>query len=765
MSALENTSEPTPVERNIRRAREAVALRPAGHPDHARAYIALSNTLYDILSGDEYSHLLDEAITVERKVLAFGSTQYRERAVSCMQLALYLTMRYEDTSDEALVDEAIAFQREALDLCPSGHPEHALSCGNLAHCLNLRYERTNEMALLTEATALEREAASLRPAGHPDHTLSCRNLGLYLNEGYKRTGDAGVLDEAIALQQEVLASSPDMHSDRATGCADLAFSLGLLYERTGEASLLDQAIALEREALVLRPSGDEMRAVSCGNLANSLTKRYEQAGDVILLDEVVILEREALSLRPLGHPDRGLSCGSLAAALYLYHKQTGKLAQLEEAITLEREALALSPKEYIGRAMACTSLAASLMSRYNETREMDGLDEAITLLREALDLRPSGHPARPMTCLNLAISLKWRYEQAHEDALLDEALVITRESVMSASPRTAWRSLSILCRLHLQSDTPHFSISTALEHLCRIPRADIDDVRGFIDCIVDDLELLWSFHDAWTPDIPSSMVLVYSSLIDKLPRMAGFALDTSTQLSALKATGSVGSDACVAAVMAGRPGEAIELLDHVHGIIWSQALHLRDPQLGDLPKNLAVKLETLVRAFAVPQVISAAENAGPTHGYLTSQDLRREQNSRLQALLSEVRAMPGLERFMLSSTFNDLRKVASQHPVVILVAARGSRYALIISDPAQAGPHALPLDITQDRLLSLRETANRAGLRDGAGAQDNEASERLGIYKPSAGPKKVSAFAVLSEIWARVVKPVIEHLQLQVSLY
>jgi hypothetical protein len=146
-----------------------------------------------------------------------------------------------------------------------------------------------------------------------------------------------------------------------------------------------------------------------------------------------------------------------------------------------------------------------------------------------------------------------------------------------------------------------------------------------------------------TVDVPSLMTSVYSNLIDQLPRIAGFSLNPSSQLSVLQALDCIGSDACVAALLAGRFAQAVELLDHAHGTIWAQALRQRSPQLKDIPEHLAVELQTLLRAIATPAAPVMAQSSGPAHSYFTAQDIRHEQTSCIQAILREVRAMPGLE--------------------------------------------------------------------------------------------------------------------------
>jgi tetratricopeptide (TPR) repeat protein len=750
--------------------REALSLRPEGHPHHASScgnlatYLKLS---YE-QTGDDTA--VDEAIALERKALMLSPHgPHSERFMLCENLALSLSLRYQKTGDASLLDEAIALEQEALALCGTGHPNRALSYSNLSAYLMLRYKRDGDVALLGEAVTLEHAALALRPDGHPLRASSCGNLALYLSLQYQQTGELALLDKAITLDREVLTLCPERSPGRATACGNLASCLRLLYQQAGSEALLNEAIALEREALALRPNNHLDRARSCGNIALYLTLRYQQTGHVSLLEEAITWEREAISLRGVGHPDRAMSCGNLAQYARLYYERTGNNESLDEAIRLEREAFALRPHRHPNRAMSCGNLALSLGLSYKNTGHVTLLDEAIELEREALVLRPSGHPERALTCSNLAIYLQESYTETRNGALLEEALELLKESISSSPPSATWCPQINLSRLHLRREIPFFSVSAALDCMQKISDILVDNIHGFTRNMSGALELLWSCRDAWADDVPSSLACVYSRLIDRLPSLAGHALDAPSQLSALGFVGSVGSDACISALLGQRPAQAVELLDRARGVMWAQALRLRDPQLEDIPEDLAHELERLLCAVNVraegdtggPQLDFTQENR-----HLTSLDIRHQQNSRIQAIFREVRAVPGLERFMLGSTFEQLRETARAHPVVVLVAARGYAYALIMISSAQAEPHALPLSITSARLSSLRDNARRAGLRDAqiTPEDDWEEDARIGMYKSSTGSKtNTDPLTVLLDIWVQVVKPVIDHLQLQVS--
>jgi hypothetical protein len=741
---------------------EALALRPAGHALRPSSCSNLANALRARYEMTGSSDLLDKTITLHREALALRPAGHPDRSISCNNLASALQARYDVTGSSDVLNETITLHREALALRPAGHSDRPSSYNNLAAALHTRYEVTGGSDLLDEIITLHRKALDLRPAGHPDRSISCNNLANALQTRYMVTGSSDLLDETIALHREALVLRPAGHPHRSMSCNNLAATLQTRYEVTGGSDLLDEAITLQREVLALHPAGHLHRATSCSNLAAALQTRYEMTGSSDLLDETIALHREALALRPAGHPDRSMSCNNLANALHTRYKVIGSSDLLDEAITLWRKALHLCPAGHPDHAMSCSNLAAALQERYRVTGSSDLLNESIMLDREALALRPTGHPDRASSCHSVADHLLQRFKNTQDVTVIEEALVLARESAASWSPSSSWRALSVLCRIHLESDSPHFAISTATQYLSQSSALYPDNTALFLAVMQASLSLLWVRHRDWTADVAVVLLNVYSNLVDRLSRMTGFALDATSQLEGLKSARSFGSDACMAALLSGRSSQAIEQIDHAHGVIWAQALHQRDPQLQDLPKSLASELETLLRAVSVPTSKVAPIPSDPATRHLSPDDVRHQQNSRIQTILTEVRAMPGLERFMLGRTYAQLRETAREHPVVVLASAHGFVYALIIRNSVQEHPDEIRLKVSSDHLARLRRTATQAGLRARHVMRDVEVeSDRQ--MRP--GRFKDTALGTLAELWNEIVKPVLEHLQLMVRIW
>jgi tetratricopeptide (TPR) repeat protein len=736
----------------IQLEREALALRPPGHPKRADTCVNLAVSLRARCKECGDLSLLDEAIQLEREALDLEPPGHPNRALSCASLAVTLRTRYEQGGDLGLLDEAIQLQREALALRPPGHPDRALICANLADSLRMRYKQCGDLSLLDEAIQLEREALALLPPGHPNRAAICANLGSSLHARYQQCGDISLLDEAIQLEGEALTLRPPGHPDRALSCANLADSLRARYKQCGDLRLLDEAIQLEREALDLEPQGHPNRVHTCGNLSISLTMRYEQCGDLGLLDEAIHLTREAVALRPPGHPDQAFRCDNLAAALHTRYEQGGDLGLLDEAIQLDREALALRPPGHPNRASSCVNLGWSLQARYKVCGDPGLLDEAIQFDREALALQSPGYPHRSLMCRNLSISLIDYYRHTKNTALLDEAIETCGRTLEQGTSMDDWRSFDCLASVYIIPDTSHFSLASALRYLDLSFGSECDNVHDFIRETSLNLSNLWNTSSVWASDTPLQLCNMYAQLIDRLPLAAGFVLDNPSRLLTLKSSRRIGTEACVVAILANQPSQAIELLDRAHGIVWAQALHQRDPQMEGAPPGLVAELADHLRAIAAPT---------PTPLDQSHQEGRHKRNTRIQAILRAIRAAPGSERFMLGNTYATIREVARKHPVVVLVAGRGHAFALIMSSAAQDQPHALRLEITSDELLALRVSAEAAGLRSKADMRDCESGTRI-RYQKTETDDNHKPHLVLREIWRKVIQPVLRYLQLEV---
>jgi CHAT domain-containing protein/tetratricopeptide (TPR) repeat protein len=713
--------------------REALGLRPQGHPDRSSS---LNNLAVDLSS--RYKQLgamvdLDEAIVLAREALGLFPQGHPSRSSSLNNLAVHLSSRYKQLGAMVDLDEAIVLAREALGLFPQGHPSRSSSLNNLAVHLSSRYKQLGAMVDLDEAIVLDREALGLRPQGHPARSMSLSNLAVDLSIRYEQLGAMVDLDEAIVLAREALGLRPQGHPARSMSLSNLAARLSTRYEQLGAMVDLDEAIVLGREALSLCPQGHPDRSLSLNNLAVHLSSRYKQLGAMVDLDEAIVLDREALGLRPQGHPSRSGSLNNLAVHLSSRYKQLGAMVDLDEAIVLAREALGLHPQGHPSRSGSLNNLAADLSTRYEQLGAMVDLDEAIVLDREALGLRPQGHPDRSSSLNNLAVHLSSRYKQLGAMVDLDEAIVLDRDALGLRPQGHPDRSESLDNLAHhlrnrfTRSNQLHdkeelFSLYAQLVHVAQIvSSSDLSAAKSWI-------RVAEHFQHP-------TILLAYDTSLRLLIRHVATIPSLPQHLVILKdLTSSLAVDAFSACLRNRVPAHAVELLEQGRGVFWSQLTRLSSPlhdvgvssPAGELLAEEFTRLALLIR--------NALDSPGADqHERLCG------LNIQMQTIVTNIRELPGLSRFLLPSLFPDLQRAASEGPVIIVNASQYSCDALVVF--LDRDPVHIPLRITREGVRDLSTELQTLTVR----------ATRADVTKELA--------CFLRQLWDQIVSPIVDCLR------
>ena len=676
---------------------------------------------------------INEAIDLDREALELCPPGHPMRSFSLSSLAIHLNDRYDQLGATRDLDEAIALDREALNLCPQGHPERSSSLNNLAVDLLSRYKQFGAMEDLDEAIVLVRDALDLSPQGHPNRSVFLNNLAANLSSRYKQLGAMEDLDEAIVLVREALDPLPQGHSDRPNTLNTLAVNLSARYEQLGTMEDLDEAIVLDREALELLPQGHPDRSMFLNNLAVDLASRYKQLGAMEDLDEAIVLDREALELRQHGHPLRSRSLSNLAVDLSSRYKQLGSMQDLDDAIILDREALDLRPKGHPNRATSLNNLAAHLFSRYEKIAAMQDLDEAIVLVREALDLCPQGHPDRSMSLNNLAVYLSFRHKRLGEMGDLDEAIVLGRESLDLRPQGHPYRSTSLsnlATRLSirftqskkLQDKEELFSLYAQLVHVSQIVSSnDLSAARAWSDAaeafkhptilLAYDMSLrLLIQHLATLPSLPQHLVILKNL------------------------TSSLAVDAFSACLRKRAPARAVELLEQGRGVFWGQLTRLHSPLDDVIGSGRAGKMLADEFTRLALHIRNALNSPGADqHERLC------HLNFEMRRVVTNIRELPGLSRFLLPLLFSDLQRAASGGPVVIVNASKYSCDALIVF--LDRDPVHIPLQITQKEVRELSKELHTLTVR----ATRDDVTRELAFF--------------LRNLWDRIVSPIVDCLR------
>ena len=714
--------------------REALTLCPQGHPHRSASLSNLAVRLSIRFNQLGEMEDLAEAIVLGREALALRPQGHPGRSTSLGNLANHLSARYDQLGAMEDLAEAIALDREALALRPQGHPGRSASLSNLANQLSKRYHQLGAMEDIAEAIVFGREALALRPQGHPDRSASLNNIAINLSTRYKQLGEMKDLAEAIVFGREALALRPQGHPGRSVSLSNLAVDLSTRYKQLGEMKDLAEAIVLDREALALRPQGHPDRSASLSNLVNRLSARYDQLGAMEDLAEAIVLGREGLALRPQGHPGRSVLLSNLANQHSTRYHQLGAMEDLNEAIVFNREALALCPQGQPDRSASLSNLAVDLFTRYDQLGAMEDLTEAILLGREALALRPQGHPDRSASLNNLAVNLSTRYKQLGEMKDIAEAIVLGREALVLRPQGHPDRSGSLhnlatcLCDRFTRSKRLRDKVElfSLYEQLVQVPQSvssnDLSAAKSWIRVAED-------FHHPTTLlayETSLRLLIQHLAVLPSLPQHLAIVKDLTSSLAV---------DAFSACLRNSSPTRAVELLEQGRGVFWSLLSRLHSPLDDVIACSPAGK--TFADEFARLALLirNALKSPGPDqHEQLCG------LNVELQRVVTNIRRLPGLSRFLLSPLFSDLRCAASRGPVIIVSASKYSCDALIVF--LKRDPVHIPLQVTQEDVRRLSTELQFLTVR----AKEENVTKEHALFS--------------RKLWTQVVSPIVDCLQM-----
>ncbi|KAF9063099.1 CHAT domain-containing protein [Rhodocollybia butyracea] len=339
---------------------------------------------------EQTGHLgyLNKGIQLNREALLLRPVGHPHRVSSLNDLSVCLSYHFQYTGRPEDLDEPIQLDREALLLHPEGHPDHGFSLNNLSVDLLGRFEQTGHLEDLDESIQLNRKALLLRPVGHPSRGASLNNLSMGLSSRFQQTGRLEDLNESIQLNRDTLLLCPVGHPDRGSSLNNLGVGLGICFKHTGLEDL-DESIQLNREALLLHPVGHRDRHSSLNNLSVGLHDRFGQTGHLEDLNESIQLARDALLLRPVGHPARGSSLNNLSVRVRIRCRQTGHEEDLTEFLSAVKEAAEDICSPVSDRLMAVQNWVLFTQPHHDLARSnLDAYITGLSLISLSLSMTP-----------------------------------------------------------------------------------------------------------------------------------------------------------------------------------------------------------------------------------------------------------------------------------------------------------------------------------------------------------------------------------------
>jgi len=748
----EQTGDVAVLTKAVEAAREVAAAHPPGHPSHAAVLSDLGTVLRRAFYWTGDTAALAEAVDVGRQAVAATRAGDPNLAGRLSNLGNSLLGLYRETGQAAALGEAIAAGHRAVAVSPADDPHRPMFLSNLADSVLARGDKAD----IEEAVTAARDAASATPAGHPRQAAIEGNLAVALAAQSGLSGDASVLAEAVRAGRRAVAATPASDLERAKRLSNLGVMLQELHRRTGEAALLTEAIAVGRDAVTVTPADRPDRAEYLSNLANSLRELAAETGAAAAADEAVDVARQAATAVGDDHPDRPSLLVNLTIALRDQFERTADVTALSEAVTVARLAVRIGPADGTIRMAALAALSGVLLRIYERTGDEAVLEESVQAAREALALVPVGHPDRAGRLSNLGGVLQVLFEHARDTVVLEEAVDTGRQAVAALPAdhpsRAAYLSNLGASLLALHRETGQTGALAGAE-------------RSFIEAGQHDaapVSVRIGAYRAATalPDRPGrqpdEMLTAAEAAVALLPLAAARTLDRADREHAVSQAPGLASRAAAAAVAAGRPDRAVELLEQARGVLVADTLDARSdlarlreqaPQLATELSELHARLEFLDIDRADTDIDTASPD-DPWRRARDRADVRRRAHAEWEALTEQIRTLDGFSDFLRAPGAAQLAAQAQGGPIVFVYAAPTRCDALILTTgdpPVQAIELATLTEVDARRQVNRLLAARRTMTSADAGLDDLQAAQE-------------EMLGVLSWAWDAIAEPVLNVL-------
>lgn len=686
------TGDLTVLEEAVQAARDAATMTAERDPDRVIYLNNYGSYLRRLAKHAGDAAALEEAARILRSALDAMPSGDPGRAATLNNLGNVLQNLYEGTGNGGALREAIEVAREAADITPPGHPYRAPCLHGLVNALQLEYERSGDLSLLAEEAQWAQEALHELPASHPHRAMFLSSLSSSRQALAERTGDAPSLDEAVRGYRAALEATPARHPDRPKLLNNLGTALLAVFQRTGELALLQEAVQAGRDSLAATPQDHPDRAAVLTNLGNALHYLYYRTGDSAVLEGAVRTAREAVAATPVGHADQAGHLSNLGTALQVMFERTGQPAAIDEAVQACRAAVAAAPADAPLRATYLNNLGGALRLYHGLTRDPAVLEETVRTARAAVGVTPVGHPEYAGNLSNLSGALHYSYLQTGNAVTLAEAVTVGRQAagVLPATNKNRAEVLSNLADV-LRAEYERSGNAAVLVEMARCFQLAAGDTTAAAPVRFEAYRSLARLPADAGRSSQQALTDVEEA-VKLLPQLAPAVLARADREHSLGRLMSFAGDAAAAAVAAGKPARAVELLEQTRGILVADQLDARGSDLARLRVDHPGLADELVQARQGISVLSApAPGLAPPDSGL--EEARREAVAAWENLLGRIRAVSGFADFMQPPAVGTLSVHAKDGPVIFVYTNPRHCGALILTPDPEAPVRAVPLPL------------------------------------------------------------------------
>ena len=432
---------------------------------------------------------------------------------------------------------------------------------------------------------------------------------------------------------------------------------------------------------------------------------------------------------------------------------TNAISVLQRAANL----ISNTPDDKPFRVFLLTNLANAFWGRFKYSKDVTDLHDAISNQRSAVDLTPPGHVELPELLKNLGLYLYWCFQETKAINDVDNAISCFKKAieVIPLVPGSAESGPD----LHSVLENLGNSFFSRFE--CTKIRDDI-------------ISAISAFHQAASCDIkpsdstsveqlfgppPSGFYPMNSSTMpDKLAVVYGKKFHSQVQASLLTTT------AAAAAIRDGETGIALELIEQNRSIICNMDFKSVIPP--DPDSNLDYRAEL---ASLVSRAKKASDSRASSSYHVGKIEVEIVDNEphvtvQLPDMWDRVAKDPNSLKFLKfpmilhpPNSSNILARLPQEGPVVIFNIDKERCDALALFNGADK-PLNIPLTMfSLQRAIELRDNLHEYFLHHGV--------RRIKQCRDSSTENGLTLYEILSDLWLRVVKPILDGLGYHVCVF
>jgi hypothetical protein len=407
------------------------------------------------------------------------------------------------------------------------------------------------------------------------------------------------------------------------------------------------------------------------------------------------------------------------------------------------------------------NLGVSLLYRFEQLGDLDDLTDSLLKHQDAIHLTPDGHPDKYLMLSNLGISLYCQFQQLGELNDLNKSISIQADAICLI-PEDHPDKAGILYNFG-NALLGRFRLSMNPNDLQEIIHHYISAVCSTTSPASVRFKAASMWADVARIGLHSSLLQAYHVALDLLPEVAWLGLSINDRHHQIIEAGSVVRDAAAAAISGGQLDKAVEWLEQGRSIIWGQLLNLRTP-VDDLRHHHSELADELIILSALLEGATTQRNGLPLTDSENQQSFQsitqqvHENTHKRDVLLKKIRELEGFQQFLLPKSISALSAAAKGGAVVLLNASTMSCDALALHFSNEVRHVPLP-DFTPAHARTLTQSLERLLPYMGRGDID-----RLHGHREGGSQGLEDDFAhILSELWVRLVKPVLDALAITVS--